>query len=69
MPCDAGSAPAGQTGWAAISTIPPDSGALAHHPFVPQIRRFVERMLSGVESHCYVADAVKTRAILLAESR
>lgn len=56
----------GQTGWAAIPTILPDSGAVTHHPFVPQIAHFVDCVLTGQESHCNVADAVKTHEICLA---
>lgn len=56
----------GQTGWAAIPTILPDSGAVTHHPFAALIRHFVECVLSGVESHCNVADTVKTHQICLA---
>ncbi len=56
----------GQTGWATIPTILPDSGAVDQHPFVPQIAHFVECIQSGVESHCNVADAVKTHEICLA---
>jgi predicted dehydrogenase len=56
----------GQTGWAAIPTILPDSGAVTHHPFRGEINHFVECVLSGRESHCNVADAVKTHEICLA---
>lgn len=56
----------GQTGWATIPTILPDSGAVDQHPFVPQIAHFVECIQAGVESHCNVADAVKTHEICLA---
>ena len=56
----------GQTGWAAIPTVLPDSGAVTHHPFVGQINHFVDCILSGKESHCNVADAVKTHEICLA---
>ena len=56
----------GQTGWATIPTILPDSGAVDQHPFVPQMAHFVECIQAGVESHCNVADAVKTHEICLA---
>jgi predicted dehydrogenase len=56
----------GQTGWATIPTILPDSGAVDQHPFVPQMAHFVECIRAGVESHCNVADAVKTHEICLA---
>lgn len=56
----------GQTGWAAIPTVVPDSGAVTHHPFLSQIAHFVECVQSGTESHCNVADAVKTHEICIA---
>lgn len=56
----------GQTGWAAIPTVLPDSGAVSHHPFVPQIAHFIDCVLSGRESHCNIADTVKTHEICLA---
>jgi predicted dehydrogenase len=56
----------GQTGWAAIPTVLPDSGAVTHHPFVPQIAHFLDCVVSGQESHASVADAVKTHEICLA---
>jgi predicted dehydrogenase len=56
----------GQTGWAAIPTILPDSGAVTHHPFIPLIRHFIDCVLGGEESHCNVADAVKTHEICIA---
>lgn len=56
----------GQTGWASIPSILPDSGAVTHHPFVPQIAHFIDCVLSGTESHCSVADAVRTHEICLA---
>jgi predicted dehydrogenase len=56
----------GQTGWATIPTILPDSGAVTHHPFIPQMEHFVDCILNGTESHCNVADAVKTHEICIA---
>jgi predicted dehydrogenase len=56
----------GQTGWAVIPTVLPDSGAVTHHPFVPQIAHFVDCIVSGAESHCNVADAVKTHEMCIA---
>lgn len=56
----------GQTGWAVIPTVLPDSGAVTHHPFVPQIAHFIECVRNGAESHCSVADAVKTHEICIA---
>jgi len=56
----------GQTGWATIPTVLPDSASVTHHPFIPQIRHFVDCVLSGAESHCNIADAVKTHEICIA---
>lgn len=56
----------GQTGWAAIPTILPDSGAVTHHPFNAEMDHFIDCILTGRESHCNVADAVKTHEICLA---
>jgi predicted dehydrogenase len=56
----------GQTGWAAIPTITPDSGAVANHPFLLLIGHFIDCVMSGAESHCNVADAVKTHEICIA---
>jgi len=56
----------GQTGWATIPTLLPDSGAVSHHPFVYLIGHLLDCIVSGVESHCNMADAVKTHEICLA---
>lgn len=50
----------GQTSWASVPTILPDSGDVTHHPFVLEAAHFVGCILSGTESHCNVADAFKT---------
>jgi predicted dehydrogenase len=57
---------AGQRDWATIPTILPDSGAVTHHPFLHQIAHFIDCVESGTESHCNVADTVKTHQICLA---
>lgn len=59
----------GQTGWAPIPSILPDSGAVTHHPFNAQIDHFVDCVLSGRESHCNVADTVKTHEICFASEK
>jgi len=56
----------GQTGWATVPTVLPDSGDVTHHPFSGEIEHFVDCILKGRESHCNVADAVKTHEICLA---
>lgn len=56
----------GQTTWATVPTILPDTAEVSHHPFVGEINHFVDCILSDRESHCNVADAVKTHEICLA---
>jgi len=56
----------GQKGWASIPTILPDSGDVTHHPFVGEVDHFVDSILRDRESHCNIADAVKTHEICLA---
>lgn len=56
----------GQTGWAAIPTIMPDSGAVEHHPFDAQMNHLVDCIRNNVESHCNVADAYHTHEVCLA---
>ncbi len=56
----------GQTGWAAIPTVLPDSGAVTHHPFQHEIDHLVDCIQTKRESHCNIADAVKTHEICLA---
>lgn len=47
-------------------TIKPDSGDVAHHPFVPQIAHFMECIEHNVESHASIYDAYKSMAIVYA---
>ena len=56
----------GQTDFATIPTIPPDSGAVAHHPFQEEIDHFVDCIRSGVESHVNLADAINTHEVCFA---
>jgi len=56
----------GQNGWAEIPSILPDSPAVTHHPFDREIAHLVDCIETGVESHCSVADAVRTHEICLA---
>jgi predicted dehydrogenase len=56
----------GQTGFATIPTILPDSGDVTHHPFQGQIDHFVECIKLNVESHANLADAAKTHEICYA---
>lgn len=50
----------GQTTWANVPTILPDSGDVTHHPFVHEAAHLVDCIRNGAESHCSVADAYKT---------
>ena len=56
----------GQTGWATIPTVLPDSGDVSHHPFAGEVDHLVECIQTGTESHVNVADAVKTHEICFA---
>ena len=56
----------GQTGWATIPSILPDSGDVTHHPFQAEVDHFVDCILTGAESHASVADTLKTHEICLA---
>ncbi|MDE2994584.1 MAG: Gfo/Idh/MocA family oxidoreductase, partial [Chloroflexota bacterium] len=56
----------GQTDFATIPTIPPDSGAVAHHPFQEEIDHFVDCIRDGVESHVNLADAINTHEVCFA---
>jgi len=59
----------GQTGFATIPTILPDSGDVTHHPFEGEINHFVECILQDVESHVNLEDAVKTHEVCFAIDR
>jgi predicted dehydrogenase len=56
----------GQTAFATIPTILPDSGDVTHHPFQGEIDHLVECIQKDKESHVNVEDAVKTHEIILA---
>lgn len=56
----------GQTKWAEIPTILPDSGDVAHHPFTHEAAHLVDCILQNRESHANVADAYVTHEICLA---
>ena len=59
----------GQTSWATVPTILPDSGDVTHHPFTGEAAHLVDCIQSGVESHVSVADAYKTHELVLAADR
>jgi len=56
----------GQTDYAIIPTVLPDSGEVSHHPFQGEIDHFIDCILNDVESHVNLADAVKTHEIIFA---
>ncbi|MGH9327586.1 MAG: Gfo/Idh/MocA family protein [Terriglobia bacterium] len=56
----------GQTGWATIPTLMPDSGDVTHHPFREEIDDFVDCVLSGRESQTNLDDAAQTHEICFA---
>ena len=57
---------AGQTTWANVPTILPDSGDVSHHPFVHEAAHLVDCIHANTESHCNVADAYKTHEAVFA---
>jgi len=59
----------GQTGWAAVPTILPDSGDVSHHPFDAEMSHFVDCILQGRESHCNIADAFRSHELCMAIDR
>jgi predicted dehydrogenase len=56
----------GQTAWAEVPTILPDSGDVTHHPFQAEVDHLIHCIDNDVESHVNVADAYKTHEIVLA---
>ncbi|MFV1964938.1 MAG: Gfo/Idh/MocA family protein [Pirellulaceae bacterium] len=59
----------GQTDWAKLPTVMPDSGAVDHHPFDAQINHLVDCVRNDCESHCNVADAYHTHEVCIAIDR
>jgi predicted dehydrogenase len=59
----------GQTGWAIVPTVLPDSGDVHHHPFDAEINHFVDCIREGRESHCNIAGAYHTHELCLAVDR
>ncbi|MBT4099556.1 MAG: Gfo/Idh/MocA family oxidoreductase [Gemmatimonadetes bacterium] len=55
-----------QTAWREIPGIRPDSSDVTHHPFQGEIDHFLECVRKDVESHCNLADAIKTHEIFFA---
>ena len=59
----------GQTAWATVPTILPDSADVEHHPFDAEINHFVDCIREDRESHCNIADAYNTHEVCLAIDR
>jgi predicted dehydrogenase len=59
----------GQTSWAAVPTIMPDSGAVEHHPFDAEVNHLVDCIRNDCESHCNIADAYHTHEVCMAIDR
>ncbi len=56
----------GQTDFASIPTILPDSGDVAHHPFEGEMDHFIDCIIQDKESHANLDDAVETHEICFA---
>jgi predicted dehydrogenase len=56
----------GTLGYYEFPTIKPESGDVSHHPFVPEIRHFMECIEGNVESHACIEDIHKTMALCFA---
>lgn len=50
----------GQTDFATIPTILPDSGDVSHHPFTQEIENFITSLRNQTSSLCSIADACKS---------
>jgi predicted dehydrogenase len=57
---------ADSAGWQTIPGITPDSSDVTHHPFQGQIDHFVDCIRNDTESHCNLADAVRTHEVIFA---
>lgn len=55
-----------QADWIKLPDICPDSADVTHHPFQGQMDHFIECILADTESHCNLADAIKTHEVALA---
>lgn len=56
----------GQTAWATVPTVLPDSGDVTHHPFDGQIEALAASILDGVKCLPDLEDAVKTHEVIFA---
>lgn len=56
----------GQTDYATIPTILPDSGDVSHHPFTQEIDDFVQAIRNDTDTSCEFSDAFKTMEVCYA---
>jgi UDP-N-acetyl-2-amino-2-deoxyglucuronate dehydrogenase len=56
----------GATDYWKYPTVEPDSGDVAHHPFVPEVAHFMECIENDVESHASIHDSWKSMAVCFA---
>jgi UDP-N-acetyl-2-amino-2-deoxyglucuronate dehydrogenase len=59
----------GQTSWATIPTVLPDSGDVTHHPFNGQIETLVAGILDGAKVLPDLDDAIKTHELVFAADK
>ena len=59
----------GQTGWATVPTILPDSADVHHHPFDAEVDYFAECILEDRQPHCNIADGFRTHELCMAVDR
>jgi len=59
----------GQTGWATVPTILPDSADVYHHPFDAEINHFVDCIRQDRQSHASIADGYRTHELCMAIDR
>ncbi|HJN19045.1 MAG TPA: Gfo/Idh/MocA family oxidoreductase, partial [Armatimonadota bacterium] len=59
----------GQSDFAEIPTVLPNSGDVEHHPFVGEIDEFIDCVLGDTESQVNLEDAVKTHELCIAMDR
>ena len=55
-----------QKDWVTLTDIGPESSDVSHHPFQGEINHFVDCIRTGRESHCNLADAIKTHEVVFA---
>ncbi|GIP34757.1 Gfo/Idh/MocA family protein [Paenibacillus sp. J2TS4] len=56
----------GQTEYATIPTITPDSGDVSHHPFKEEINEFIQAIQNDTRTRCDFQDAYKTMEVSFA---